>query len=139
MNHFERALSDSDQAIKSFMTDIEYLLKITARLHRLGKLSLKSAHMIPHDMLPHNQAIKESDLTRGARVTPELLRKSDGDELDFITAMNNQTSPFGEEKILYGTTEDDDQPSHFDMLIENLDNDSGEHIIKRGDEDQETN
>jgi len=126
MNHFERALSDSDQALRSFTTDIEYLLKITAKLHKLGRLSLDSVHMMPFE-----KAVQESDLTRGMRVTPEVLGTADTEEPDFMTAINNRTSPFGEEKILYGDT----GPDLFDMLNDSSDDDGSDgHIIKRGDE-----
>ncbi|MCA9334879.1 hypothetical protein KC953_01925 [Candidatus Saccharibacteria bacterium] len=132
MNHFERPLSDNDEAIRCFLTDIEYLLKITGKLHTLGKISLESA-----DVMPHEKATQESDLPRSARVTCEVINELGIEQPDFMTAMNNRISPFGEENILYGTPEDDDQPTLFDMLNENSDDDSGGHIIKRGDEDQD--
>lgn len=127
MNHFERALSDSDQAIKDLTTDIEYMLKITAKLQRLGKLSINSVHMIPY-----KNAVQEDDLMRGVRATPEVLGVADSKELDIETALNNRTSPFGEEKILYGSSEDDGQQSLFD--IDGPDDGSNDHIIYRGDE-----
>lgn len=112
------------------MTDIEYLLKITAKLHNLGRLSLNSVHMMPFE-----KAVQESDLTRGMRVTPEVLGTADTEEPDFLTAINNRTSPFGEEKILYGDTEDNNQPNLFDMLEDGSDDSPDGRIIKRGDED----
>lgn len=126
MNHFERALSDNEQALTDFTTDIEYLLKITGKLHTLGKLSINSAHMMPHD-----KAIKEDDLMRGVRVTPEVLGIADKGEPDFIDAMNNCKSPFGEEKILYGDSDSSDQLSLFDDFDEN----SNGRIIRRGEKD----
>ena len=124
MNNFERALSDNQQAITDLTTDIEYLLKITGKLHSLGKLSINSA-----DMMPHKNAVKEDELMRGVRVTPEVLGIADRDEPDFMTAMNNRKSPFGEEKILYGS-DNAEQLSLFDDPNQN----TNERNIKHDDE-----